>query len=337
MMESELKTAFEPRARATKRQAQRDPLVRSGLVFPEPQLTLETTKGKGRATGTIGVARQHISGETTFGLSVSSPIGEAPDAEARPLDLRGLSDGASVGFTIGGSSYLKAFSASDVRTFCIVHKIATADCTAGKLEDENNALSKQLLGLVFRKVPILYSGSFTYGRNKFSFVDAAGAKQPPERHNDLQAEGSVGLLVNQRRDLLGFHIAYSRAFKAAADKTQICRPLSGSTASRCDVATIGGPTEDRAAISTIEYRWQMRGDAKVPVAFAPKLQFAIGLDGADNVTSIEAPFYFFQEKPDPKAASSAPKLNGGITSGWRSDSGFQAAVFIGTTFRLFEL
>ena len=75
----------------------------------------------------------------------------------------------------------------------------------------------------------------------------------------------------------------------------------------------------------------------MPIAFAPKVQFAHGLDGGEDVTSLETPFYFFQEKPDPKATSSAPKLNGGISAGWRSDNGFQAAVFIGTTFKLFKL
>jgi hypothetical protein len=38
-----------------------------------------------------------------------------------------------------------------------------------------------------------------------------------------------------------------------------------------------------------------------------------------------------------KATSTAPKLNGGVSAGWRSDDGFQVYVFIGTTFRLFAL
>ena len=190
------------------------------------------------------------------------------------------------------------------------------------------------MNLAFRKVPVLYGGSFTYGRNTFPFFDTTGTRQEPVRHDDLRAEGSLGLLVNGRRDLLAFHLAYVHAFTPST-KTQLCRPLSGSTVTRCDAAVIGPPNEEQSAIGTIEYRWQMRISTRLPVAFAPKFQFALGLDNADDVTSIEAPFYFFQEKP--KDSTTAPRLNGGISSGWRSDTGFQATVFIGTTFRLFKL
>ena len=117
-------------ARPFKRQAQRDPLVRSGLTLPEPQVTLETTRGKGRATGTIGLVKQHLNGETTLGLAVAAPIGDADDAEARPLDLRGLSNGATVTFNVAGSSLFKRFDNDDVINLCTDRKIAKEMCTA---------------------------------------------------------------------------------------------------------------------------------------------------------------------------------------------------------------
>lgn len=322
-------------SRPYKRQAQRDPLVRSGLTLPEPQLTLETTKGKGRATGTVGLVKQTLGGETTFGLAISSPIGDAPDAEARPLDLRGLSNGATVAFNVAGSTLFKSFRVQEVVGVCKQRSIPTEDCTAGKLEDTDPETSQALLNLAFRTVPLLYGASFVYGRNEFTFVDATGVRQEPVRHSDVQVEGSLGLLVNGRRDLLAFHASYSDTYSASSNKTQLCRPLPESSASRCDTVIIGGPSEERSLIGTIEYRWQKRGNSRLPLAFAPKFQFSVGLDETDDVTSFEAPFYIFQDKPtDTKAA---PKLNGGVTAGWRSDSGFQAAVFIGTTFSLFKM
>lgn len=330
-----LVTATTDIARPVKRQSQRDPLVRSGLTLPEPQLTLEATKGKGRATGTVGFVKQQTNGELTVGLAVSSPIGESDDAEAQPLDLRGLSNGAVVAFNVAGSSLFKTFRASDVRAVCKKRNIPTADCTAGKLEDTDPETSQELLNLAFRKVPLLYGASFSYGRNSFTFFDATGTKQDPVHHDDLQFEASLGLLVNGRRDLFAFHIDYADVAKASSSKTQLCRPLTGSTVSRCDSATIGAPTEEQKLIGTIEYRWQKRGNPRLPLAFAPKFQFSLGFDDADDVTAFEAPFYFFQDKP--KDTTAAPKLNGGISAGWRSDTGFEAAVFIGTTFSLFKL
>jgi hypothetical protein len=324
-------------AEATKRQTQRDPLARSSLTLPEPQLTLETTRGKGRATGTIGLVRTHPGGETTFGLAISGPIGDAEDAESRPVDLRGLGDGASVSFSVGGSSVFKSFTNKEIIAVCTSHQVAMQNCTAGKLEDQAPDVSDELLGLAFRQWPILYSGSVTFGRNKFSFYDSAGTKQNPVRKNDFQIEGSVGLMVNRRRDLLAVHLGYSDVFNPSSNKTQLCRPLANSNVTRCDAAIIGEPVEESGVITTIEYRWQLRGKASLPVAFAPKFQFSIGTDGTEGVRSLEAPFYFFQAKPDPKAASPAPKLNGGVSAGWRSDNGFQLAVFIGTTFNLFKL
>jgi hypothetical protein len=330
-----LVTAVADIARPFKRQAQRDPLVRSSLTLPEPQLTLQTTKGKGRATGTVGLVQQTTSGERTLGLVISSPIGDAPDAEARPLDLRGLSNGATIAFSVGSSSLFKVFDADDVRKVCDDKKIAKVDCTAGKLEDVDPATSQALLDIAFRSVPLLYGASFTYGRNSFNFYNATGARQDPVRHSDIQAEGSLGLLVSGRRDLLAFHLGYSDVFTPSSNKTQLCRPLPGTTASRCDMVTIGEPNEERSLIGTIEYRWQKRGNTKLPFAFAPKFQFSVGFDDTDDVTSFEAPFYIFQEKPT--SAIAAPKLNGGVSAGWRSDSGFEAAVFVGTTFSLFKM
>ena len=65
--------------------------------------------------------------------------------------------------------------------------------------------------------------------------------------------------------------------------------------------------------------------------------FRSGWTNTEDLKSFEVPVYFFQEKADPKATSTAPKLNGGVSAGWRSDDGFQVYVFIGTTFRLFAL
>jgi hypothetical protein len=144
-----LKDAATGPALAVKRQAQRDPLVRSGLSLPEPQLTLETTRGKGRATGTIGLVKQGASGETSFGLAISSPIGDSDDAEARPLDLRGLGDGATVSVSISGSSLFKTFSVNDVKKVCTAAGLTAVECTPGKLEDGDPALSQKLLDVVF--------------------------------------------------------------------------------------------------------------------------------------------------------------------------------------------
>jgi hypothetical protein len=328
-----LADAKENEARSAKRQAQRDPLVRSGLTLPEPQVSFETTKGNGRASGTIGFVQQQARGETSILVAVSGPIASSPDAEAHPIDLRGPTNGASVSAGFNSASMFKTFSVEDIKAIC--KDIPKEDCTAGKLEENHPELSKRLLDTVFQAVPILYGATVTYGRNKFSFVDSTGAKQPAAPRNDFEVEGSIGLLVNKRTNLLAFHVTYSDTHSASPDKTQLCRPLTGSTVTRCDTAVIGAPVEDKSAITTIEYRWQLPGEQKVPIAVAPKFQYAFGIDGAEDLKSFEVPVYFFQEKADPKATSTAPKLNGGISAGWRSDDGFHAYVFIGTTFKLF--
>jgi hypothetical protein len=229
----------------------------------------------------------------------------------------------------------RTFSVSDLRRLC--GDIPKEECTAGKLEDQNSALSRQLLNAVFRQVPILYGATVTYGRNTFRFVDNTGARQDPVRRSDLQIEGDVGFLVNRRTNLLAIHVAYSDTYAASPDRTQLCRPLPDSVVTRCDAAIIGGPLADRSIITTAEYRWQLPGEQKFPVTIAPKFQFSVGVDGADDLTSFEVPVYFFQEKADARATATAPKLNGGVAAGWRSDTGFQAYVFIGTTFRLLKI
>jgi len=319
--------------RSAKRQAQRDPLVRSGLALPEPQLTFETTRGSGRATGTVGFIQQQAAGETSFLVAMSAPIGSAADAETHPIDLRGLANGATVAVGFNSARMFKTFSVADITKLC--DTIPKEDCTAGKLQEKHPDLSRQLLGTVFERVPILYGATFSYGRNKFSFFDATGTKQAPVDRNDVEVEGTVGFLVNQRTNLLAFHVAYADTHAAASDKTQLCRPLTGSVVTRCDAAVMGSPVESRSAIGTIEYRWQTPGERKIPIAVAPKFQFSLGIDGADDLKSFEVPVYFFQEKADPKATSTAPKLNGGVSAGWRSDDGFQVYLFIGTTFKLF--
>ena len=321
--------------RAVKRQVQRDPLVRSGLTLPEPQLSFETTTGKGRATGTIGVVYPRPGGEQTFLFTVSSPVGDSGEAQVRPLDLRALADAGSIRVAFSGARMFRRFSVADIRRLCT--GLAKEDCTAGKLEEKNPQLSQQLLATVFRRLPLLYAATFTYGRNEFSFFDQVGVQQTPVERNDVQAEGTLGLLVNRRTNLLAFHAAYAQTHNASSDTTQLCRPLPGSIIMRCDRATVGEPTRTRTAIGTIEYRIQFAGERRVPIALAPKLQFALGLDVADDVSSIEVPIYFFQEKVDASSASTAPKLNGGVSAGWRSDEGFQVSVFIGTTFKLLKI
>ena len=320
--------------RSTKRQAQRDPLVRSGLTLPEPQITFETLRGNGRATGTIGFVQQQAAGETSFLLAMSALIGGSPEAEAHPIDLRGLTNGATLTAGFNSARMFKTFAVSDITKLCA--GIPKEDCTAGKLQETHPELSRQLLDTVFQGVPILYGATFSYGRNKFSFFDSTGTRQAPVERNDVEVEGTVGFLVNARTNLLAFHVAYASTHTASPDKTQLCRPLTGSVVTRCDSAVIGAPIEERSAISTIEYRWQLPGERTFPVAFAPKFQFSLGRDDAE-LKSFEVPVYFYQEKADPKATSTAPKLNGGVSAGWRSDDGFQVYVFIGTTFRLFAL
>ena len=328
-----LSESVKEEGRSSKRQAQRDPLVRSGLTLPEPQLTFETTRGSGRATGTIGFVQQQTAGETSFLVAASAPIGSSDDAEAHPIDLRGLTSGATVTAGFNVARMFKTFPVEDIKAIC--KDIPKEDCTAGKLEETHPELSRRLLNTVFEGVPILYGATFSYGRNTFSFFDSTGASQAPVDRNDVEVEGTVGLLVNNRTNLLAFYVAYADIHVASPDETQLCRPLEGSDVTRCDDAVIGGPVQLRSAIGTIEYRWQLPGDRKFPVAIAPKFQFSLGLDGTHNLQSFEVPVYFFQEKVD--SAATAPKLNGGVSAGWRSDDGFQVSVFIGTTFKLFAL
>jgi hypothetical protein len=317
------------------RQARRDPLARSGLTLPEPQLTFETVKTTGRATGTIGLVGQQAQGEYSLVFAMAAPIGSSETSVARPIDLRGLTSGASLSVGFSGTSLFKSFAVADIVKLCA--GIPKEECTAGKLEEENSELSKKLIGTVFRKWPFLYGGTFTYGRNKFSFFDTSGVRQPTADHNNLTFEGAFGLLVNRRTNLVALHVAYSDTYTASPDKTELCRPLSNTQLTRCDSVTMGAPIHEKSAITTLEYRWQLAGAPKIPIAIAPKLQFALGIDGGDDLSSFEVPVYFFQEKADPKATSTAPRLNGGAAAGWRSDDGFQVYVFIGTTFRLFKI
>jgi hypothetical protein len=321
------------------RQLERDPVGKSGFTLPEPEISFETTKGKGRAHGTIGFAH----GATNFRTQVSSPIGDSQDAEAQPLDLTGLTDGATVEFSITHASLLRAFNVEDIVRLCTDAGIAKEDCTAGKLQDTNSPLSQALLKRVFRDHPFVFGASVRFGRNTFAFVDAQGTAQAPRRKNDVGVEGSFGWLLSRRTRLLALHLQYSSDYQASPDTTELCRPLSGTTVVRCDPAVVGEPNHARAAIATMEYKWQVARedqDGRSPggpvIGFGPRLQLSKGLDEADDIMSFELPVYFFQEKLA-ETSSRAPKLNGGLSAGWRSDTGFQAYVFIGTAFRLLEL
>lgn len=334
-LDAPLASAVTGIATSVKRQAQRDPLTRSSLTLPEPQFTLETTRGNGLATGSLGLVSTSAAGETTYGLAVSSPIGNSEDAEARPIDLRGLANGATVKVSVTGSRLFKTFKARDVRDLCTRLGLAAVDCAAGKLETANPEASQALLDLAFLSVPVIYGGSFSYSRNTFAFFDAAGTRQDPVRHTSVEAEGSLGFLVNGRRDLVAVHVTFIDRYSGSSSKTQFCRPLPNSTVTRCDQATIGAPTHEKSLVTTAEYRWQKRGPGGLPFAVAPKVQWSAGFDGGDDLTSVEVPLYVFQQKPTDAVA--APKMNGGLSAGWRSDSGFQAGVFIGATFSLFKL
>ncbi len=320
------------------RQLERDPVAKSGFTLPEPQIAFETTKGNGRATGTIGFAY----GATNFRADVSSPIGDSDAAEAQPLDLTGLTDGATVEFSITHASLLKSFRVADIVRICTDAGIAKEDCTAGKLQAAGSPLSQALLKHVFRSHPFMFGASVRFGRKRFDFVDAQGTAQDPLGRSDVGVEGSLGWLLNRRTRLLGLHLQYSSDYQAAADQTQLCRALPGTEVLRCDPAIVGAPAQAKAAIATIEYKWQLarertNGRTAGPViGFGPRLQLSKGFDDTDDIASFELPVYFFQEKLD-EGSSASPKLNGGLSAGWRSDTGFQAYVFIGTAFKLLEL
>ena len=320
------------------RQLERDPVAKSGFTLPEPQIAFETTKGNGRATGTIGFAY----GATNFRTEVSSPIGDSEAAEAQPLDLTGLTDGATVEFSITHASLLKAFRVADIVRICTDAGIAKEDCTAGKLQDTSSPLSRALLKRVFRDHPFMFGASVRFGRNTFAFVDAQGTAQDPLARTDVGVEGSFGWLLNRRTRLLGLHLQYSSDYQASTDQTQLCRPLPATEVLRCDPAIVGAPVQAKAAIATIEYKWQLareraKGRTAGPViGFGPRLQLSKDFDDTDDIASFELPVYFFQEKLE-EGASAVPKLNGGLSAGWRSDTGFQAYVFIGTAFKLLEL
>jgi hypothetical protein len=268
--------------------------------------------------------------------------GDSETAEAQPLDLTGLTDGATVEFSITHASLLKDFRVADIVRICTDAGIAKEDCTAGKLQDTNSPLSQALLKRVFRDHPFMFGASVRFGRNTFAFVDAQGTAQDPLERSDLGIEGSFGWLLNRRTRLLGVHLQYSRDYQASADLTQLCRPLPGTQVLRCDQAIVGAPVQAKAAIATIEYKWQLarqrRNDRTTGpvIGFGPRLQLSKGFDDTDDVASFELPVYFFQEKLD-EGSSAVPKLNGGLSAGWRSDTGFQAYVFIGTAFKLLEL
>lgn len=251
-------------------------------------------------------------GQGQFQLLLSAPLNSS--GEATPISLLGLPTGASAKLGFNRLLWRGPNEAEQrqAEKLCSDRKIAITDCTVRKVPQE---ISRRLADLEhLNDIPWFFGGDAGVERASFKYLDKGTLATKTDHHETLTLGGRVGFFSSALGFVIGSY-TFKNTFAAAGAPTQVCRPIDGTSATRCDAAIIGAPQETQLQILSVEVRRFMLSTA---AAVAPSIQ----RDLKNGVTGVDVPVYFIRN-----ATGSAI---GGVRFGWRSDTKEVTAIaFIG--------
>ncbi|HYJ80053.1 MAG TPA: hypothetical protein VEW03_10650 [Longimicrobiaceae bacterium] len=162
-----------------------------------------------------------------------------------------------------------------------------------------------------------FSGRVSIGQRNFDFLDPATLAPSAEEHAVWGLEGGMGAKWPNRSILASYR--YEDSY-GAPDAQDICRPASFGPAGTqvCGEAVVGAPTNTTKHVLQLE--------AAQVFARSGAVRLTVAHDLESDVTAVNIPIYVI---PDTKGA-----LGGGLSLGYRSDTGRITASFFVSVFKL---
>jgi hypothetical protein len=254
-----------------------------------------------------------------FLLTLSGPLDESTN-RAAPLSLIGLASGAAVKFSGNRLNWRgpNLREQAEIQQLCeALAKRKISPCQTDNEEIpliERDAL-RRLTHL--DDTPWLVGGEVGIERAGYEFLESGTLAARSENHQNW----SIGARLGHYSPVYGFLIgsySYHRGHIAAGLPADVCVPIDGTAALRCESSVIGEPGPTKLSVAGVEVRKFFAS----PVAIAPSVRH----DFVNDVTAVDVPMYFLR---------SGASLTGGVRVGWRSDTDeATAVVFVGTAISL---
>jgi hypothetical protein len=156
------------------------------------------------------------------------------------------------------------------------------------------------------------------GYKKFTFLDAVTLSKMSDSKEPWGIEAFVGFAPSRWQTLITVGANYQSGFKDA-DNGILCPPSSGSSPVTCKTGPVGKPVSDDAELLYVELRHQLR---------LAGVSLKVTHDFKENLTGVDLPITFIKGQDG--------GLTGGIRVGWNNTSHWQAGIFVGKAFSLFD-
>lgn len=269
--------------------------------------------------GTIALGWQHGSGNVQ--LKLSGPLDSSDETE--PLSLTGLARGASARLAVNRFGWRPPtlHEQQQAVALCADPRLAGKTCSVRGLAADFPAESARLAALehLYDK-PWLFGAEASVTQRGFQFLRSDTLAADSEDHVGFSVQARVGIF-SPSLGFLSASASYERDFEPAARPSDICRPIAGTSATRCQMVVVGSPVEANQSGVGVELRRFFTSNANTGIS--PSLRYDFDAD----TWLAEVPLYVIPGKG---------KVSGGIRFGWRSDTkDVSAVVFVGTIFDLF--
>lgn len=319
-------------------EATNDPTLASWTPVAGAAVVFEASNDKKRAGGRIGLI---LGGSHVIDFKVSADLDDEGGAE--PASLSGLGAGA-----VGEIAYAHVFWDPDLdpvatRKVCDAYVTSTfehvcpegmtpADCARDReaklaaardaficAEDrlpEGSPYHRKYLEQVDVGTPVFVGVSVKATKHSFRYVDAMTLAAAPVDEELSWSAGAHGGFFHEAFGYAGLSVAYEEAWKGGK-KAQICTPVGGMGATRCDSVVLGAPAVEKQAIFGGEWRRYLGAHLGV--------QFRVEVDHGGNIAA-RLPIY---------ALVARDGLTGGVVFGYDAEEEEGTmTVFIGEAFEI---
>jgi len=162
------------------------------------------------------------------------------------------------------------------------------------------------------------------GYKKFDFIDATMLSKLSDSKVPWGISAFWGVTKMQTLFTVGGN--YQKGFKDA-DQGILCPSSSGSGTVTCKTGPVGKPVDDDAELAYIEVRHRFN----IPMGrqfMSAGISLKVTHDFKQDLTGVDLPIVFIKDKDG--------KLTGGVRAGWTTTGHWQAGVFVGSAFSLFN-
>jgi hypothetical protein len=264
--------------------------------------------------------------DTSWRLKTSAPIDDDDRGRANFGTLSGFADGLAVELSWTHASTRQVLLGGDVPSAeweklcslssqdldgCTLAAIdaAAADSTAHDLRVAYDAFQRSHYG--WGRLLSLKVGA---SRNRYRFLDAT-LDELSDTKVGWTIGGAMGFSTPKRNALYSMGFDLERAY-VEQDKNVYCpSPFPAP----CAIGRLGAPATDWNRLLWVEARTSV---LRVPFSFRVTRELK------DDVTGIDMPIYILRDADG--------VFTGGVRLGWTSEEGFDAGVFVGTGFDVFD-